>query len=898
MAIESQEPVRPEGHAQERAADARDWSRRVTGFADGLRRGGAGLPDLAAEARSLAIGALEDLLAHHLGAHYGGLSFLPLPRPRCGVQAAWEVLASCRALGRAPGVPGPGESSLAVAGRLLESLWRLEDDEGRLELWRARLEHAGRGARAGARAFRARLTRCTREVGDEADGLALLLGLVGSLLDLGDLVAARAALRGSARALRTPSSGELSRLRCWTNLLGGELVEARRQAAEVPNSGGLLPAALVELAGRWAPAAEVLDIDGEPARRVTCGPAWEACPGSALGLGRSDFGASALAVFALGRRRRVEPVHLDVVPDSRPALAAWLAGRARARSSADHPEHALLLSARAQLRHGDRLASALKPESVALALLPVRDEEGEVAGWVHLELEHHLLPPAARLEALAEGWRVKVLRRTPEPVLEVAGASGRVCEGDGLDAPWRPREGRARGLPELEEPARGICAGVFRGLVDELGLRLGRRRWWGIVLAGGAPALVASGGEGLPGGRDNPGGGRALHRCLASTGVVRFEERDPRLSLHAGSASGLTLPFTLDGELVGFLALESERRRDFGDADATRAVELAGRHALDLSLACFRAWHVEHHGHDLYFDGADVGFADFAEQVGAAARSPGPVLLSGPPGSGKRVVARWIHWIATGGRGRLEEWSCAAEPPATARLEARLAPGAEPLLLRDVDRLPAEHQAVLVERLGAQERAGAPLLLATRSEAGVEAPACRATELAAWFERFPLRLPPLAERRRDVPGLARSFASRFAAPGRGSGEDESLRTPTFDDGAMALLWRQPWPGNLRELEALVFKLVHLHPGVEIDVERLSSMARRLRLDWIERLPPRRPRRADVVQSLRTTLLHNGRFNKRRAALYLGWDPDTLAARVRELGLDEASLVREPGGWSG
>jgi DNA-binding NtrC family response regulator len=66
---------------------------------------------------------------------------------------------------------------------------------------------------------------------------------------------------------------------------------------------------------------------------------------------------------------------------------------------------------------------------------------------------------------------------------------------------------------------------------------------------------------------------------------------------------------------------------------------------------------------------------------------------------------------------------------------------------------------------------------------------------------------------------------------------------------------------------------------------------------LEKLASRRPRRRDLVQALLTTLKHSGGLNKRRAALYLGWDPDTLVARMKEAHIDGEELV-PASGWSG
>jgi len=79
-------------------------------------------------------------------------------------------------------------------------------------------------------------------------------------------------------------------------------------------------------------------------------------------------------------------------------------------------------------------------------------------------------------------------------------------------------------------------------------------------------------------------------------------------------------------------------------------------------------------------------------------------------------------------------------------------------------------------------------------------------------------------------------------------------------------------------------VVLLHPGETVDAEAVHAVAREFHLQLRERLPSRRPRREDLEQALRTTRKGTGRPNKRRAALYLGWDPDTLVLRMEDAGL--------------
>jgi DNA-binding NtrC family response regulator len=155
-------------------------------------------------------------------------------------------------------------------------------------------------------------------------------------------------------------------------------------------------------------------------------------------------------------------------------------------------------------------------------------------------------------------------------------------------------------------------------------------------------------------------------------------------------------------------------------------------------------------------------------------------------------------------------------------------------------------------------------------------------DLAARLDRLTLIVPALHERREEIPALVVAMAARFAA-------EEDCAPPRFADETHALLWRQPWDENLRGLENVVYKLVLMHSGEEVAPEHVSALRRRFGLELVRKLPSRHPDRRDIVAALRVTRMGGGRVNKTRAALYLGWDPDTLVARMGSEGVDEEQL---------
>jgi len=218
------------------------------------------------------------------------------------------------------------------------------------------------------------------------------------------------------------------------------------------------------------------------------------------------------------------------------------------------------------------------------------------------------------------------------------------------------------------------------------------------------------------------------------------------------------------------------------------------------------------------------------------------VLVRGETGTGKELVASLLHYRSPRACGPLVRFNCAALPPDLAESElfghARGAfTGAThahrgyfaqahggTLVLDEVGELPSTVQAKLlralqegeIQPLGASrvERVDARIVACTHRDLAVEAKAGRFREdLYYRLAVVELEVPPLRERREDIPPLADSFARRSA--GRFGLEGVRL-TPEL----LELLRSRDWPGNVRELENTVTRLVALSDGGPISVEAL------------------------------------------------------------------------------
>lgn len=819
--------------------------------------------------RRLAEG-IEELLRHYLGWYLDGRSFLFLGAPKDDATSAWRSVSE--ELGDVPlQLPGPGESCLSIAGRLVGAL----EDHSELHpatasLWRARWVHASRGPVAGEEAFR-RILESLPSREDDTLGAAnhvrrhAVEGVAEALLDRGSARLSAAWLKEHAELVRR--GARLRRLAVWASILCGDMAGARRAQAHLEPWSGRLPDTLIELRGRRPEFLPLLTgVGGTEVRRES----WPARRAGEV-LHRADFGAIAMVVFRLDTGRGARPLRSEVAPTLCGSLDRWLAERAMTPFEQGSSEQALLATAESVVSHredGRHLGGAIGPDnSVATLLEPLLDVAGDVIGWIHLEFEHHLIPAESRRHEL---------RRAAMEELE----SERSSQGA------NPKTLSTRG-------AEGPITRAFEELVERTGMKLARRRWWGLERDGEDLVLVASGGDGLPASLESHmGQGGVLRRALSAGGPVSFDEPDPRLSLHPAAGSGIALPLGPRGEAYGLLLVESSRRKDFTGRVAELLVHSVEEWGSGVHLAQFARWYAERFGTQPHLPVGSSDFQAFARRVARVGRSSQVAVVYGSSGVGKSVLARWLHYEGSSREGRIHviPGSLADAKSLGARLEGE---AGQTLLLEGVEELDHEAQVVLGTHLEECRAGGGdgPRLIVT-NERGLTDAANEGSlrrDLAGQLDRLGLFVPPLADRREEIEGLVKHFLAKESDQGRG---------PELEDEALALLWRQPWAGGVRELENFVCKLSNEADGrTDIDEDFVDRVAKESRAEFIARIPSRHPRRADLLAALVSTSTNGGRANKTRAARFLGWDPDTLVARIADLKLEEESFAELHHPWT-
>jgi transcriptional regulator with PAS, ATPase and Fis domain len=295
------------------------------------------------------------------------------------------------------------------------------------------------------------------------------------------------------------------------------------------------------------------------------------------------------------------------------------------------------------------------------------------------------------------------------------------------------------------------------------------------------------------------------------------------------------------------------------------------------------------------------------EWIRTAAKSDISVLILGPTGSGKELVARMIHELSRRSTEKFQAVNCAALPDtlfeseifgyekgaftgAHDRKPGRLELANHgTLFLDEIGDLSLVAQAKLLrvledrrfERLGGQKSIHVDfrLISATNRPLDMFVRDQRFREdLYYRVNAFAIRLPSLRERQVDIPVLANRFLARYCAA-----NGLPLDAKTFSSESMTLLQGYHWPGNIRELESTVSRAALSAPGRVIrdsDIEFLHAQVTP-REETSTRLPSlREAERSHIVRVLDAVS-----WNKKEAARVLDISRGTLYRKIVEFGLE-------------
>jgi formate hydrogenlyase transcriptional activator len=308
-------------------------------------------------------------------------------------------------------------------------------------------------------------------------------------------------------------------------------------------------------------------------------------------------------------------------------------------------------------------------------------------------------------------------------------------------------------------------------------------------------------------------------------------------------------------------------------------------------------------------------FRALLDDVNLVAPVSSAVLIEGETGTGKEVIARAIHDAGPRRRNRFVALNCAAIP--SALLESELF-GYEKgaftgavnqtigrfqladhgtLFLDEIGDLPLELQPKLlralqekqVERLGGRNsiQVDVRVIAATNQNLWqmVEEKKFRA-DLYYRLNVFPLSLPPLRERREDIPLLVEHFVQKFA-------QRQGKVIDTIPEEVLETLKSYDWPGNVRELQNVVERGVIMTPGRVLSRQTMAGLIK-FDIAAADNAPVATladAERAHITATLRDTNWIVG--GPRGAAAQLGLPRTTLIAKMQRLGIPTGMRSRRP-----
>jgi formate hydrogenlyase transcriptional activator len=391
-----------------------------------------------------------------------------------------------------------------------------------------------------------------------------------------------------------------------------------------------------------------------------------------------------------------------------------------------------------------------------------------------------------------------------------------------------------------------------------------------------------------------------------------------------GIVSLCCIPLISRGESLGTLNVGSRRRDFFTAPDLQFFTQVAGQVAIALenAMAYRRIEELNARLNDekVYLEdeirtdsrfeeiiGQSRALKAILKQVETVAPTDSTVIIYGETGTGKELLARAIHDLSPRRQATFVKLNCAAIP--TGLLESEMF-GHEKgaftgaiaqrigrfelahrgtMFMDEVGEIPLELQTKLLrvlqerefERLGSSRtiRTDARLVAATNRDLQlmVEERQFRA-DLYYRLNVFPITMPPLRDRREDIPLLVRYFVQQFA-------RRMNKRITSIPTESMQALTRYHWPGNIRELQNFIERAVIISPGPALQAP-IRELKRAGVSPGAEVQTLAAAERDAIVRALREA---GGKVGGAQgAAAKLGMKRTTLQAKMRKLGIDTKS----------
>jgi Nif-specific regulatory protein len=427
----------------------------------------------------------------------------------------------------------------------------------------------------------------------------------------------------------------------------------------------------------------------------------------------------------------------------------------------------------------------------------------------------------------------------------------------------------------------------------------------------------------------------------ASRAVLRRVLADRAAVLTANAQEALSSESILGGQILSILAIplwrgddiigliQSDNRASagmFSETDLEVGLLLAAQASLAIDNATLvqrlRVAEERARGENVYlrrkeqkikFDniiGDSAAMKAVYAQLDRVIDTRATVCIEGETGTGKELIASAVHHQSQRNDKMFVAQNCAALPENLLESELfghkrgaftsadsdkkglfEIADGGT-LFLDEMGEMPLPLQAKLLRVL--QEGTIRPVGATSEKQVDVRIICATNRDLSAEVEKgrfrqdlyyrlmvFPITLPPLRERREDVPALAAHFLKRYA-------EEYRVELPGFRQDALDALSSYNWPGNIRELENEIQRLViQAEPGHWIEITDLSPRLRKIE-GTITRIAPQKGTLKDMMDQVERWLLtealreHGG--NKTKTAVTLGITREGLHKKLAKFGI--------------
>jgi Nif-specific regulatory protein len=415
------------------------------------------------------------------------------------------------------------------------------------------------------------------------------------------------------------------------------------------------------------------------------------------------------------------------------------------------------------------------------------------------------------------------------------------------------------------------------------------------VMKGGAPAVLPMGNTVLlavPIQND--------HKTLGMLGIERYEEETAQ-SRYASDIQVLKMVANLMGSAIQAAAIiEAERAEHAREKEMLKA-ELSRKYSIDNVI------------------GQSKAMQEVFAQVHLAAKSKSTVLLRGESGTGKEAIAKAIHFLSPRKKGPFIKLNCAALPDSLLESELfghekgaftgaaherkgrfELAHGGTLFLDEIGDTSPAFQTKLLrvlqeheFERLGGTKTIKTDFRLVAATNRNLEEAVAKGEFRADLYYRInvvSIFLPPLRERREDIPLLVEHFLDQY--------NKENQRELKVAPETLQMMLHCYWPGNVRELENCVERTATMTTGEVIKASHLLCSKRQCfsaelwqqqthLVEDNQPVKPTAPAADEMPSEGREKLLwalENAGWVQAKAARILGLTPRQIAYAIKKHGI--------------